>query len=123
MNSTTWWSAPTVAYFWNSGELARLLDVALDRHQAFLARLLQDVVQQRHQLHVARLACTCEPLQQLGQRRERGLEDLRLVVDDEGAERAADDRHQLDRQRMQDHADVAAVQRCRPPKMQPSAMP
>jgi hypothetical protein len=35
--------------------VVRVLDVLLDRHQAFLARLLQDVVEQRQQLHVARL--------------------------------------------------------------------
>ena len=86
----------------------RILDVLLDRHQAFLARLLQDVVEQRHQLHVARLR-VLRALQHARDRGEGRLQHLGLVVDREGAERAAQDRHQLGRQGVQDHADVAAM--------------
>ena len=109
MNSTTWWSEPTDRVLLEQRRVVRVLDVLLDRHQAFLARLLQDVVEQRHQLHVARLR-VLRALQHARQRGERRLEHLRLVVDDEGAERAAEDGHQLRRQRVDDHADVAAVQ-------------
>ncbi len=86
----------------------RVVDVLLDRHQAFLARLLQDVVEQRHQLHVARLR-VLRALEDAGDRCDRRLQHLRLVVHRERAERAAQDRQQLGRQRVQDHADVAAV--------------
>jgi hypothetical protein len=83
-------------------------DVLLDRHQAFFARLLQDVVQQRHQLHVARLGvlAALEAARQAG---GRGLEHLHLVVGDEGSERRAHDRDHLEWQCVQHDGDVAAV--------------
>ena len=86
----------------------RLFHVLLDRHQAFLARLLQDVVHQRHQLHVARLGVLAA-LEALAQAARRGLQHLGLVVGDEGAERRAADGCHLEGQRMQHHGDVAAV--------------
>jgi hypothetical protein len=88
--------------------VVRLLDVAFDRHQAFLARLLQDVVEQRHQFHVARLGVLAA-LEALRHAAHRGLQDLGLVVGDEGAQRRAADGGHLERQRLQHDADVAAV--------------
>ena len=86
----------------------RILDVLLDRHQAFLARLLQDVVEQGEQLHVARLA-ELAALEALPQALDRGLHHLGLVVGQEGAACRAEDGDHLERQGVQDHADVAAV--------------
>jgi hypothetical protein len=88
--------------------LVRVLDIVLDRHQALLAGLLQDVVKQRHQLHVARLGvlAALEALPHAGQ---RGLQHLGLVVRDEGAQRGTADGGHFERQRLQHHADVAAV--------------
>ena len=86
----------------------RLFHVLLDRHQAFLAGLLQDVVHQRHQLHVARLGVLAA-LEALAQALGRGLQHLGLVVGDERAEgRASNGRH-LEGQCLQHHGDVAAV--------------
>jgi hypothetical protein len=63
------------------------LDVLLDRHQALLAGLLQDVVEQRHQFHVARLG-VFGAFERLRDQLDGGLEHLGLVVDDEGAQAA-----------------------------------
>jgi hypothetical protein len=90
MNSITWWSWPTASYFLNSGESCGFSTSLLDRHQAFLARLLQHVVEQRHQLHVARLGVLAA-LEALGEPRHGRLEHLRLVVGDERADGRAHD--------------------------------
>ncbi|MCY1545640.1 hypothetical protein D9M68_815920 [compost metagenome] len=87
----------------------RILHVLFDRHQAFLARLLQDVELQRHELHVARLGVAAA-LEAAGQTFERRFDDLHLVVDDEGTQGRTEDGCHLERQCLEHHADVAAVE-------------
>ena len=84
----------------------RILDVLLDGHQAFLARLLQDVVQQRQQFHVARLA-ELAALEAGAQALHRALDHLHLVVGQERSARRAEDRDELHRQRVRNDGDVA----------------
>jgi hypothetical protein len=78
---------PDVGYFLKISDSCGVFDVLLDRHQAFLAGLLQDVVEQRHQFHVARLG-VLGALERLGDQRDGGLEHLGLVVDQTNAPRA-----------------------------------
>ncbi|MNZ95717.1 hypothetical protein D3C78_1148820 [compost metagenome] len=88
--------------------VVRVLDIVLDRHQAFLADLDHDLVQQRQQLHVACLGV----LGALERARQRGLDRfqrLALVADHEGADGAAQNRQHLGRQRLDDHRHVPAV--------------
>ena len=96
---------------WVFGEQRRLLgvlNVSLDRHQPFLARLLQDVVEQRHQVHVARLGVLVA-LERCRNGSHRGLEHLGLVVHDERPQGGAANRDHFKRQRLQQHVHVAAV--------------
>jgi hypothetical protein len=62
----TWWSCWIFGYFEKIGLALRILDVALDRHQAFLAHLGQDLVEHGQQVDVERLVENCEPLSRLG---------------------------------------------------------
>jgi len=89
--------------------LVRVLHVLLDRHQAFLAGLLQQVVLQRHELHVARLGVTAA-LEATRQPLERSFHHLHLVVDDESAQGRAQDGRHLERQGLEHHGDVAPVE-------------
>jgi hypothetical protein len=96
MNSITWWSATGPSG--SAGEdrgLVRLLDVRLDRHQAFLARLRQDLVQQRQQVDVDRLAVG-PALEQARQGLEGGLDVLGAVAGDEGTGGATEDDQQFE---------------------------
>ena len=85
-----------------------VFNVILDRHQPFLAYLLEDVVEQRHQLHVTRLG-VFRAFQQRGERGQGRLQHLGLVGHDECAERATADGHELGGHRRDDHVDVAAM--------------
>ena len=71
------------------------LDVALDRHQPFLAHLGEQVVEQAHELHVQRLG-VLGALAGSWQRGKRRLVVFAGVADDEGAERGAADHQQFD---------------------------
>src|SRR5262249_16570728 len=62
----------------------------------------------RQQLHVAILAVLAA-LEAAAQARHRGLDDLHLVVGQEGAQRRAEDGDHLERERVQDDLDIAAV--------------
>jgi len=84
------------------------LDILFDRHQAFLAGLLQDVVEHGHQLHVAGLG-VLGPLERHGQCGQGGLDDLGLVVHHKGAQRATQNGDDLEGQGLEDHADIPAV--------------
>jgi hypothetical protein len=117
MNSVTWWSCPRSGYFWNISASVRVLDVLLDGHQAFLAGLLQDVVQQRQQLHVARLGVLAA-LEAAAQARDGGLDHLHLVVGQEGAHRGTADGDHLERQRLQ-HDPMLPPWTMNTPKTQP----
>ena len=87
----------------------RIFHIGLDRHQAFLARLLQQLVQKRHHFHIARLVIA-RGLERRGNRLGRGLEHLGLVADDESAQGATANGHHLERQRLDKNAHAAAVQ-------------
>ena len=66
--------------------------------------------------------CTCVPLKQRrAARRASAFSTLGWLLATKAPSAPPHDRHHLDRQRVQDHADVAAVRRCSTPKMQPSA--
>jgi len=90
------------------GRFGRRLDVFFDRHQAILAGLLQDVVEQGHQRQVTRLG-VLGALERSGDRLAGRLQHLGLVVHHEGPECAAADHQHLDGQRGQYHGNVAAV--------------
>ena len=84
-----------------------LLDVALDRHQAFLADLREDVVEERHQLHV-HVFRVDRAFEHRRQRLEGRLDRLGAVADEESAGRGAADHQQLDR--LEQRAQMAAGQ-------------
>ena len=88
--------------------LLRRLDVALDRHQPFLAHLAQDVVEKGHQFHVQRLVvpAALEARRQRGQRR---LDRLGRIADDEGAGRRPADHQQFER--LEQRGEVPAGER------------
>ena len=86
----------------------RLLHIVLDGHQAFLARLGQDVVEHGHHGQVALLG-VLGSLEHRGKRRHAGLQVLAGVGHDEGAEGCATDHQQL--QRLEQRTDVAARHR------------
>ena len=88
--------------------LLGFLDVALDRHQTFLANLGEDLVQQRHELHVQRLG-EFRTLEQGGQRLERCLAGLRVIADEKRAQRTAADHEQFER--LEQRAEMPARER------------
>ena len=76
--------------------LVRVLDVVLDRHQAFLAHLGEDLEQHGQQIHVEGLV----QVRALEHRRQRGqgcLDRLDAVAGDKTAQRQAEDRHVFQR--------------------------
>ena len=87
--------------------------IFLDGHQPLFAGLLQNVIEHCHELHVTRLG-VLGALERHGYRRHRGLEHLGLVVDHKRAQRTAENRHDLEGERLQDHGNVAAVQDIHP---------
>ena len=96
-------------YLANSGLCVGLLDVVFDRHQAFLAHLGQDVVEQRHQLHVHGLGVLRSPSASIGSAFSVALIAFDGVADEERAGGGAADHQQLDR--LEQRGEVAAGQR------------
>ena len=94
--------------FLEDRRVVRVFDVLLDRHQPFLAGLLQEVVEQRHQFHVARLAVLAA-LEARAQAFDGGLDDFHLVGGQERTQCCAEDGDRFERQRLQDHLDVSTV--------------
>ena len=86
----------------------RAVDIAFDRHQAFLAHLAEHLEQQGHQLHVQFLG-VARALEQAGQGGQGGLDRLVIVTNKEGAQGGAADHQQLDR--LEQRRQMAARQR------------
>ncbi len=93
--------------FREQGRGFRLLDVAFDRHQAFLADLGQHVEQERHQLHVHVLGVV-GTLEDGREGLHGGLDRLAVVTDEECADRGAADHQEL--QRLEQRCQVAAAE-------------
>jgi len=68
----------------------RVLDVVLDRHQAFLAHLGKDLEKHRQQIDIQDLG-KLRPLEDPRQRADGRLDDLQIVAGDEAANRQTDD--------------------------------
>ncbi|MNY27951.1 hypothetical protein D3C86_1618920 [compost metagenome] len=92
--------------------LERRFDIGFHRHQAFLARLLQNFVEQRHQLEKA-LLVVFGGFERRGQRAQRGLDHLGLVGHDERPQRRPTNGEHFKGQGLRDDANIAAVQHVR----------
>ena len=108
MNSTTWWSLPTVVYFWNMGDSCGVFDVLFNGHQTFLAGFLKDVVQQGHEFQIPFLGID-GALERLRNHGNGGFENLGLVVDRKGTQGATKNGDELERQGVENHPNVATV--------------
>ena len=95
-----------VRVFDEDGTAVRVVDIVLDRHQAFLADLAEDFIHQPHQFHIARLR-VLRAVEQGGQGGERGADGLGVIADKEGAQRGAADHQQF--QRLEQGAQVTAL--------------
>ena len=87
------------------GAFFGLVDIAFNRHQAFLAHLAEHFEQQRHQLHV-QLFGIARTLEQAGQGGDRCLDRLVIVTNKKGTQGGAADHQQL--QRLEQRRQMAA---------------
>ena len=84
-----------------------IVDIVLDRHQAFLADLAQHVVHQAHQFQIARLG-VLRGMKQGGHGGKRGADGLGVIADKKSPQRRAADHQQL--QRLEQRRQMPALQ-------------